>query len=139
MASGTSLSEYVLSITGVIVAASTSCFRNCRSALFGCNDHAQPVAHERRRHERSNRTIHASDPPTTPFAADEHERPTEGEGAPELRQRAVPTHVEDQVIPLPASGEVLFCVADDVVSADGADRVHLRRAAHAGHLGAERF
>src|SRR6266540_2284823 len=79
MASGTSLSEYVLSITGVIVAASTSCFRNCRSALFGCNDHAQPAAHERRRHERSNRTIHASDPPTTPFAADEHERPTQGE------------------------------------------------------------
>src|SRR5918994_3321303 len=35
MASGTSLSEYVLSITGVILPASMSSFRDCRSFLFG--------------------------------------------------------------------------------------------------------
>ncbi len=35
--------------------------------------------------------------------------------------------------------EVVACVVDDVVGADRSDRVHLRRAAYAGHLGAERL
>ena len=35
MASGTSLSEYVLSITGVGFPASMSTFRNCRSSVLG--------------------------------------------------------------------------------------------------------
>lgn len=35
MASGTSVSEYVLSITGVTLPASMSSFRNCRSSLLG--------------------------------------------------------------------------------------------------------
>ena len=55
------------------------------------------------------------------------------------RQRPVAADVEDDVVALPAAGEVLAGVVDDVVGAEGADQVHLRRAAHAGDLGAERL
>src|ERR1700687_2222103 len=47
--------------------------------------------------------------------------------------------VEDEVIALSALGEVLSGVVDDVVSADGADHVHVLGAAHSSHLGAKRF
>src|ERR1700674_1456680 len=47
--------------------------------------------------------------------------------------------VEDEVVALPASGEVLGCVVDDMVSADGPDHLLILCAAHAGHLSAERF
>ena len=51
----------------------------------------------------------------------------------------VPAHDEDQVILLSALGEVLLGVVDDMVSAEGANHVYLRGAAHTGHLSAERF
>src|SRR5207244_13286955 len=47
--------------------------------------------------------------------------------------------VEDEVEAVPVTGEVFTCVIDDMVSADRADHLYVPRAAHAGHLGAERF
>src|SRR2546428_13072417 len=47
--------------------------------------------------------------------------------------------VEDEVVAVPVSGEVLTRVIDDVVGADRAHHLHVLRAAYAGHLGAERF
>ncbi len=58
---------------------------------------------------------------------------------PELRQRTASGRVQDQVEASPAGGEVLARVIDDVVGADRSDQVQLRRAAHAGDLGAERL
>src|SRR5256885_3305866 len=51
----------------------------------------------------------------------------------------IPHVVEDEVVARPTLGEVLLGVVDDMVSADGADHVHVPRAAHAGHVGAERL
>jgi hypothetical protein len=45
--------------------------------------------------------------------------------------------VEDHVVALPAAGEVLPGVVDDVVGAEGADQLDVAGAAHAGHVGAE--
>src|SRR4030088_999273 len=47
--------------------------------------------------------------------------------------------VEDEVVTLRVPGEVLGCVVDDMVSADGPDHLHVLRAADAGHLGSESF
>ena len=56
-----------------------------------------------------------------------------------MGQPAVAADVEDDVVAVLAVGEVLARVVDDVVGAEGADQVHLRGAAHAGDLGAERL
>ena len=47
--------------------------------------------------------------------------------------------VKHEVVALLTFGEVLLRVVDDVVGADRPDQVLLRRAAHAGHLSAERL
>src|SRR5205823_9251983 len=54
-------------------------------------------------------------------------------------ERAIPDHVEYQVIPWRALGEILFPVVNDMVGTDRLDQLHLCGAAHASHLGAERF
>ena len=41
------------------------------------------------------------------FAADDDERPPAGECAPQVRQRTVPSDVEDQVVALLPVGEVV--------------------------------
>src|SRR5439155_23232493 len=51
----------------------------------------------------------------------------------------VPHVVEDEVVAFLPQGEVLPGVVDDMVSADRSDHVHVPRAAHACHLGTERF
>src|SRR5579872_5061942 len=56
---------------------------------------------------------------------------------PGVRQRVVRHVVEDEVVAPTVLGEVLVRVVDDMVSPDGADHLHVLRAAHAGHLGAE--
>ena len=52
-------------------------------------------------------------------------------------EAAVPADVEDQVVVPAAVGEVVAGVVDDMVGADRADQIHLRRAAHAGDVRAE--
>src|SRR6266496_4711783 len=47
--------------------------------------------------------------------------------------------VEDQVIMLPVSGEVLPAVIDDPIRTDRSDHVHVPGAAHARHVGTERL
>ena len=74
-----------------------------------------------------------------PFPAAQDERPLRGERAPEVRRRAVSRQLEDEIVLLPAPGEVLLGVVDDVVRAERADQVHVPRAAHAGHLRSERL
>jgi hypothetical protein len=56
---------------------------------------------------------------------------------PAHRQRMLPNAVEEQVVTLPAPGEILSRVINDPISADGSDHVHIPRAAHAGHVCAE--
>ncbi len=51
----------------------------------------------------------------------------------------MPSDIEDHVEALPPTGEVLERAVDDVVCADGPDRVHLAGAADAGDFRAERF
>src|SRR2546423_1005626 len=51
----------------------------------------------------------------------------------------VPDVVEDEVVAFLTLGEVLPGVVDDMVSADRSDHVDVLRAAHACHLGTERF
>ena len=51
----------------------------------------------------------------------------------------VPHQVENQVVTLPAPGEVLLGVINDVICADGADHLHISRTAYAGHISAERL
>ncbi len=58
---------------------------------------------------------------------------------PARRQRAIPHAVEEQVVSLLVSGEVLVRVVDDVVRAEGSREVHVPRAADARHLRTERF
>jgi hypothetical protein len=45
--------------------------------------------------------------------------------------------VEDQVITLPALGEILLGIVNDPIRADGSDHVHIPTAAHAGYICAE--
>jgi hypothetical protein len=51
----------------------------------------------------------------------------------------LPNAVEEQVVTLPALGEILSRVIDDPMGADGSDHVHIPRTAHAGHVCAERL
>src|SRR5690348_2595735 len=51
----------------------------------------------------------------------------------------IPDVVEDEVVPRPTLREVFLRVIDDVISANGANHVHVLRAAHGGHLGTKRF
>src|ERR1039457_413690 len=45
--------------------------------------------------------------------------------------------VENQVITLPAFGEILLRVINDPICADGSDHFHIPRTAYAGHICAE--
>src|SRR5437660_8683926 len=51
----------------------------------------------------------------------------------------VPNAVENQIITLPTFGEILLGVINDVICADGPDRVHVPRTAYASNLCAKRF
>src|SRR5215211_3670009 len=103
------------------------------------DERAKLLAHERGQHERPELAICASEPPSSPFASNDDEGPPGGEGAPQVCQRRVPADVEDQVVALIALGEILARVVDDVIGADGSDHLHLRGAAHAGYVCAERL
>src|SRR5215208_5301744 len=103
------------------------------------NECAQLLAHERGQHERADLAIGTSEPPSSPFASNDDEGPPRSEGPPEACQRRVPADVQDQIVALIALGEVLAGVVDDVIRTDGSDHLHLRGAAHAGDVRAERF
>ena len=84
MALGTSLSGYVLSMTGVTFPASMSSLRMIMSSWFsGRDERAQLLAHERGQHERADLTIGAPEPPSIRLASGDDEGPLGGEGAPE--------------------------------------------------------
>src|SRR5207253_5487903 len=55
----------------------------------------------------------------------------------ERGQRVVRNEVEDQVVPLPRQGEVLYVVIDDVARPDRKDQVNVSGPTHARHLGAK--
>src|SRR3954468_21482251 len=63
--------------------------------------------------------------------------PRGGERAPEMREPTVASDIEDHVVAVLAVCEVVAGVVDDMIGAEGSDRVHLRGAAHTGHLGSE--
>ena len=65
--------------------------------------------------------------------------PGRRECAARVGHRVVAHVVEDDVIALAARPEVLPRVVDDVIGADRAKQLQVLRAAHAGHLGAERL
>src|SRR5437667_4329239 len=68
-----------------------------------------------------------------------YEDPVRAQYAPALGEWMVPGNVEDQVILLPISGEVLAGVIDDPVGAKRPDHVHVPRAAHRSHVRSERL
>src|SRR6266487_3082539 len=47
--------------------------------------------------------------------------------------------IEDHVVTLVALGEILFCVIDDVVGANGSDQIEIPRAANRRYIRAERL
>src|SRR5215212_2479261 len=51
----------------------------------------------------------------------------------------VSTNDQNQVILLPALCEVILGVVENMIGADGANQIHLRRATYTGHLSAERL
>lgn len=118
------------------MAAAVSLSGKDRSVLRG-HQRAQLLADERGQHERPESAVETSDPPSARFAADDDERSPGGEGAAEAGQRSVSSGVEDDVVALPAVGDVPPCVVDDVIGPDGRDQVHLRRAAHPGDVRTE--
>src|SRR6266498_6002019 len=48
-------------------------------------------------------------------------------------------NVTDQVVTLPVSGEVFLGIVDEMICADRADHVQIRRAGYSRHLGPEGF
>ena len=108
-----------------------------RSSFPG-DERAQPLAHQRRHHRRpQDLAVEAAKPPPAPLATHDHQRPPRGEGPPQLRQRTAAGGVDDEVPAAPPVGEVLAGVVDHLLRAEGADQVHLGRAAHPGDLRAE--
>ena len=73
-------------------------------------------------------------PPSPPTRTS---RAVRGEAAPQCREGPVAARVQDQVVPLPAVGDLFGGVVDHTVGTDRADQIHLRGAAHPGHLGAQ--
>ena len=58
---------------------------------------------------------------------------------PELPKRTIAGDVEDDVVPLPALGDVRCGVVDDLVGAERPDEIDLARAAHPGDVRPERL
>ena len=126
-------------MTGVTLPASMRSFRTSRSSRRSTDDQRSAAADARTVTDMGARSLalEASGPPSAAFAADDHERPARGEGAPQVRQRTPARGVQDQVVAARPVGEVLARVVDDVVGAERPDQVHLRRAADAGDVRAE--
>ena len=68
------------------------------------------------------------------IVADQDVRPVRGQRASDVPPTMVPGDVEDDVVALVASGEVLLRVVDDPVGADRPDRVELPGSVHARHV-----
>src|SRR5680860_812972 len=71
------------------------------------------------------------------MAACQNQGARAGQRASACRQRVLAGEVEDHVVALPAAGEVLPGVVDDVAGAERADQLDVAGAAHAGDVGAE--
>jgi hypothetical protein len=82
------------------------------------HERAQLLAHEREQQVRPEQAADYPQPSSAAFASDDDERPLRREGAPQTRQRRVPTDVEDQVVQLIALGEVLAGVVEDLLGSD---------------------
>ena len=100
----------------------------------------QPLAHERVTAARPGASgpcppIHR--PPL--FAADETSRPVGARARRSCDSERLPPMSRIRSYRCPLRVKSSSGVVDDMVGAERADQVHLRGAAHAGHLGAERF
>ena len=112
-----------MATTGTTSPASISGLNEMRSSLALLRgEHGHSLADERREREGAELPVEASHQRAACFAADDDERSLGCECSPESRETAVPTDVEDQVVAVDAVGEILSCVVDDSVGADGATR-----------------
>ena len=86
-------------MTGVTLPDSMSSLSATRSVAFSeLASAAELLADEQGQHGRPELAVDAAEPPSAGLAADDDERPARGEGAAEVRQRAVPADVEDDVV-----------------------------------------
>ena len=106
--------------------------------LGGDDERAQGLAQESEHQVAADDATAAGEPSLVEPPAVRHERPGRGERAPQVGERMVRDVVEDEVVALPASREVVLGVVDDVIGTYGSDHLHVAGAAHAGHLGTER-
>ncbi len=84
-----------------------------------CGDEPQqPLAYERRQHQRPRYAPDAASPLASAFAADDDEGSARGEGAAEPVQRPVSGDIEDEVVAAGAVRRVLAGVVDDLVRAE---------------------
>jgi hypothetical protein len=93
--------------------------------------------HERRQSDCPQLAAEPSGPAAAVLAADDDERSTRGERAPEPSQRRVASDIEDQVIALAAGREVVVGVVNDMVGSDRPDELELCGAGDAGDLRSE--
>ena len=83
MAWGTSLSGYVLSMSGCDLPGFDELLQDHQIlVVLLVDERAQLLAHERGQQERADLAIGASEPPSSPFASDDDEGPPGGKGAP---------------------------------------------------------
>src|SRR5439155_24908193 len=75
-------------------------------------------------------------PASAGLAADDQESSSRRESSTKVRQSAIASDVEDDVVAV-ARGEVVAGVVDDVVGAEGSDEFNLGGAAHAADFGTE--
>src|SRR3954447_14624371 len=95
--------------------------------------HGEPLADEWRACDRAELATHACQAACV-FAADQDERSGRAESTAEPGEWRAAPDVEDHVVPLRISREVVFRVIDDVVGAECHYEVDLRAAAHPGDL-----
>src|SRR5215210_9555553 len=122
MASGTSASGYVLSMTGASLPVSMSCLRNCRSSLFGFTVKLT-IFWLTNGDNTSALTMRSTGPIQRPFDSPLLSTSVPlGVSAPLHSHGGTgPRQLEDEIVLPPALGEVLLGVVDDVVCAERSD------------------
>jgi hypothetical protein len=111
-------------MAGVTLPASVCSFRTTRSSLvsFEVSGRSVWLTNSESRGCPEDLAIETPEPASAPVASDDDERSPGSEGAPEVRQRAAPGGVEDDVVALRT---VVPGVVEDVVCADRADKILL--------------
>ena len=95
-------------MTGVTLPDSMSCAQDVRSSAFSeFDERGERLADERGKQQGADRAVEAAEPPAAGFAADDDERPSEGQRASQRADRAVAADVEDHVVARAPSANVL--------------------------------